>query len=141
MLLTEYSWIENARGRGQWIDGRVDTELGDLPREVCRGVQVSKRRGRRWVRVVVGRDVDRLHRRDRPFFRRGDAFLKLTHFGEQRRLVSNGGRHAAEERRHFRTRLGEAEDVVDEQEHVFVFRVAEILGDRQRRQTDTETGT
>ncbi len=52
---------------------------------------------------------------------------------EQRRLVADGGRHAAEQRRHFRARLREAEDVVDEEQHVLAFGVAEVLGDRQRR--------
>src|SRR6185369_7110591 len=141
MLLAKYSWIENARGRGQRIDGGIDTELGDLPREVRRGIQVSKRRGGSRICVVVGRDVDRLHRRDRSFFCRGDAFLELAHFGQQRRLVSDCGRRTAEERRHLRARLREAEDVVDEQKDVFVFRVAEIFGDGQRRQTDAKTGT
>ena len=40
-----------------------------------------------------------------------------------------------EKRRHFRTRLGEAEDVVDEEQHVLAA-VAEILGDGEARQRD-----
>jgi len=40
-----------------------------------------------------------------------------------------GARHAAKQRRHFGTGLREAEDVVDEDEHVRVLDVAEILGD------------
>ena len=49
----------------------------------------------------------------------------------QRRLVAHRRRDAAEQRGHFRTRLGEAEDVVDEEQHVLAFLVAEILGHRQ----------
>ena len=91
------------------------------------------------IRVVVGRHVDRLHRRDRPLLRRRDALLQLAHLRQQRRLVADGRRHAAEQRRHFRARLREAEDVVDEEEHVLAFGVAEVLGDRQRRQADAQT--
>ena len=38
----------------------------------------------------------------------------------QRRLVAHGGRHTAEQRGHLGARLGEAEDVVDEQQHVLI---------------------
>ena len=56
----------------------------------------------------------------------------------QLRLVADGRRHAAEQRRHFRARLREAENVVDEQQHVLAFGVAEVLGDGQRRQADAQ---
>ena len=82
----------------------------------------AKRRRRRRVGVVVGGHVDRLHRRDRALLRRGDALLQLAHLGQQRRLVADGRRHAAEQRRHFRARLREAEDVVDEEQHVLASR-------------------
>ena len=47
-------------------------------------------------------------------------------------------RHAAQQRRHFRTGLGEAENVVDEEQHVLAFFVAEILGDGQAGQADAQ---
>src|SRR3546814_10598212 len=47
----------------------------------------------------------------------------------------------AEQRRHFRTRLRKAEDVVDEEEHVLAFLIAEIFGDRQARQRNARTRT
>ena len=100
---------------------------------------MRERRRRRRVRVVVGGHVDRLHRGDRALARRRDALLQLAHLGEQRRLVADGRRHAAEQRRHFRAGLREPEDVVDEQEHVLVLGVAEVLGDRQRRERDAQT--
>ncbi len=40
------------------------------------------------------------------------------------------------QRRHFRPRLGEAEDVVDEEQHVLAFLVAEIFGDGEAREAD-----
>jgi peptide chain release factor 1 len=99
---------------------------------------VRERRRRRRVGVVVGGHVDRLHRRDRTVLRRRDALLQLAHFREQRRLVTDRRRHAAEQRRHFGTRLREAEDVVDEQEHVLVLGIAEVLGNGQRRESDAQ---
>jgi peptide chain release factor 1 len=62
-----------------------------------------------------------------PFFRGGDAFLQRAHVGGERRLVAHRRGNAAEQRRDLRARLGEAEDVVDEQQHVLAFLVAEIF--------------
>ena len=42
--------------------------------------------------------------------------------------------------RHFRARLREAEDVVDEEQHVLAFLVAEVLGDGERRERDARAG-
>ena len=67
--------------------------------------------------------------------RRGDALLQRAHVGGERRLIADGRGNAAEQRRHFRAGLGEAEDVVDEEQHVLAL-VAEILGDRQAGQAD-----
>ena len=65
---------------------------------------------------------------------------KLAHLGGQRRLVTDGARHAAQQGRHFRAGLREAEDVVDEQQRVGPGRVAEPLGHGQGRQGDAEAG-
>ena len=70
---------------------------------------------------------------------RGDALLQLTHLVGQRGLVTHRGRHAAEQRRHLGAGLGEPEDVVDEQQHVLLLLVAEVLGHGQRRQRDAHT--
>ena len=75
-----------------------------------------------------------------PRARAGDAFLQLAHFGGQRRLITDGAGHAAQERRHFRAGLREAEDVVDEQQRVGPGRVAEPLAHGQGRQGDAEAG-
>ena len=63
-----------------------------------------------------------------------------AHLGGQRRLITDGARHAAQERGHFAARLREAEDVIDEQQRVGAGRVAEVLGHRQGRQGDAEAG-
>ena len=136
MLVADDARVEDARRRGERIDRRVDAELRDLPRQVGRRVEVRERRRRRRVGVVVGGHVNRLHRGDRALLRRGDALLQLAHLGQQRRLIADGRRHAAEQRRHFRAGLREAEDVVDEEEHVLVLGVAEVLRDGERRQAD-----
>src|SRR2546425_1991261 len=138
VLLPEDVRVEDARGRRERVDGRVDAELGDLPREHARRVEVGKRRRRRRIRDVVGRNVDRLHRGDRSLLRRRDALLERAHLGGQRGLVADRRRHPAEERRDFGAGLREPEDVVDEEEHVLSLFVPEILGGRERRERDPQ---
>ena len=96
--------------------------------------------GRRRVGEVVGRHVDGLHRGDRALLRGGDALLQLAHLGGEGRLVADGGGDAAEERRHLGAGLGEAEDVVDEEQHVLPLLVAEVLGDGEGREGDAGAG-
>ena len=95
-------------------------------------------RGRR-VGQVVGRHVDRLHRGDRALVGGGDALLQRAHVGGERRLIAHCRRNTAEQRRHFGAGLGEAEDVVDEEQHVLAL-IAEMLGDRQTGQADARAG-
>ena len=116
------------RGRGQRVDRRVDAELDDLARQHGGGVEVGEGGGRRRVGEVVGGHVDRLHRGDRAALGRGDALLQLAHLGGQVGLVADRRGHAAEQRRDLGAGLGEAEDVVDEQQHVLLLDVAEVLG-------------
>ena len=99
---------------------------------------MGERGERRRVGVVVGGHVHRLQRRDRVTLGRGDALLQLAHLVGERRLVAHRRRHAAEQRRHLGARLHEPEDVVDEQQHVLVLHVAEVLGDGERRQRDAQ---
>ena len=95
----------------------------------------------RGVGEVVGRNVDRLDGRDRALLRRGDPLLELAQLRGQVGLVADGRGHPAEEGRNFGAGLGEAEDVVDEEEDVLVHLVAEIFGDGKRRQPDPEAGS
>ena len=71
---------------------------------------------------------------------RGDPLLELAHLVGQRRLVAHRGRHPAEQRGHLGAGLGEPEDVVDEQQHVLLLHVAEVLRHRQRGQRDPQPG-
>ena len=131
--------VEDAARRGQRVDGRVQTLRRDLTRELGRGVEVRERRRRSRVGVVVGGDVDRLQRGDRVTARRGDALLEDTHLVGEVRLVAHRGRHAAEQRGDLGTGLREAEDVVDEEQHVLLLHVTEVLRHRQSRQGDAQT--
>ena len=117
----------------------IDAQLGDLARENGRRVEVGERGGRRGIGEIVGGNVDRLHRSDRALLRRGDALLQLAHLRRQVRLVTDGAGHAAEQCGHFRAGLREAEDVVDEEQHVLPFLVAEVLGDGEAGQADAQT--
>ena len=74
-----------------------------------------------------------------PLLGRSDALLQFAHFARQVRLITDGRRHAPQQRRNFRARLREAENVVDEEQHVLTFFVAEIFGDGQARQPHAQT--
>ncbi len=138
VLVADDARVENARRGRERIDGRVDAELDDRARQVRRRVEMREGGRRRGVGVVVGRHVDRLDGSDRAVFGRRDPLLQRAHFRQQRRLVADRARHAAQERRDFRPGLGEAEDVVDEEEHVLLLGVAEVLGDRQAAERDAQ---
>ncbi len=62
-----------------------------------------------------------------------------SHFGQQRGLIADGARHAPQQRGDFRAGLREPEDVVDEEQHVLLLGVAEVLGDGQAAQRDAQT--
>ena len=129
MLLADDARGENARGGGQRIDGRVDAEFRERTAQHGGGVEVREGGGRRGIGQVVGGHVDGLHRGDGTLAGRGDALLQFAHFRGQVGLVAHGGGHTAQQRGHFRAGLREAEDVVDEEQRVGAFDVAEVLGD------------
>ena len=69
---------------------------------------------------------------------RGDPLLELAHLVGQGGLVAHGRGHAAEQGRHLGAGLDEAEDVVDEEQHVLVLHVPEVLGHGQGGQGDPQ---
>ena len=113
------------------IHRRVDAQVRRFAGENRGGVQVGEGGGRRRVGVVVGGHVDGLHRGDGTLLGGGDALLQLAHLGGQGGLVAHGRGHAAQQGGDLGAGLGEAEDVVDEQQHVLAFFVAEVLGHRE----------
>ena len=129
MLVTDNARVEHAGGGVERVDGGVDSELGNLPREHGGGVEMSEGRRGRGVRKIVGRHVDRLDTRNRSLLGGSNALLERTKIRGEGGLVSYSGGDAAEERGHLGARLGEAEDVVDEEEHILSLVVAKVLGD------------
>ncbi len=121
------------------IDGRIDALFRDRARKGRRRVKVGEGGRRRRVGQIVGRHVDRLDRSDRSLGRGRDALLQGAHIGGERRLIAHRRGNAAEKRRHLGTRLGKAENVIDEEQHILTL-VAEILRHRQAGQRDTGTG-
>jgi hypothetical protein len=95
MILPNDSGIKNARGGSQRIDRGIDSNLGKRTRKHRRGIEVSKRGGRRRIGQIVRRHVDRLHRSHRALLSRSNALLQLTHFGGQVGLITDGAGHAA----------------------------------------------
>src|ERR1039458_2552699 len=138
MLLADDQRGEDLGRRGKRVDRGINTDLRDLAREDGRRVEMRECGRGRGVGEVVGGHVYGLHGRDRTLLRGRDALLQLAHFRREVRLVADGRRHAAEERRDLRARLREAEDVVDEQEDVLALLVAEVLGGREAGQPDTQ---
>ena len=139
MFLPDDFRRERAGVRGQRIHGGINAEFRDGTFQHDGRVQMRERRRRRGVGQVVGGHVNGLEARDGTFLGRGDAFLQVAHFGGERRLITDGARRAAQQRGHFGTGLRETENVVNEQQHVLIFFVAEILGDGERGQRHAET--
>ena len=59
----------------------------------------------------------------------------------QGRLVADPRRQAAKQPRHLTARLHQPIHVIDQQQHILVRHVAEMLGDRERRQPGAPAGT
>ena len=93
--------------------------------------------GRGRIGKIIGRHVDGLDGRDGSLGGRRDALLQGTKIGGEGWLVPDGGRDAAQKGRHLGARLGEAEDVVDEEERILALDVTEVLGDGESGQSDT----
>ena len=102
---------------------------------------MSESRSRGGIGEVIGRHIHGLHGSYRTLFGRRNTLLQLSHFGSEIGLVSDSGRHAAQQRRDFRTGLSEAKDVVNEQERVCALFVAEIFGNCKSGERDAQTGS
>ncbi len=74
-----------------------------------------------------------------PRLGRRDALLQLAHLVGQGGLIADGARHAAEEGGDFGAGLHEAEDVVDEEQHVLTAHLAEVLGHGEAGEAYTQT--
>src|SRR5271156_3907957 len=141
MFLADDARIQNAREAGQRIYGGINAAFDDLAAQVRGGVQVRESCGWRRVGVVIRRNVNGLHGSDRAIFCGRDALLQFADFSVQVRLVADGGWHASEQRGNFRAGLHEAENIINEEQHVEFFFVAEIFSDGEASQSDAQTGT
>ena len=65
--------------------------------------------------------------------------MQLAHFVGERRLIADGGGHTPEERRNLAARLYKAEDIVDKEQHVALFLVAEVFRHRKARERHAHT--
>src|SRR4029077_12815413 len=139
VFLADNARIENARCRSQRIYRGINSNLSQSARKHGGRVEVSKRRRRSGIGQVVGGNVNRLHRSDRAFLRRCNALLQFAHFCRQIRLIDYSAGHAAQQRRHFRASLREAENVVDEEQSVRTLSVAEVFSNRQSSQRHPQT--
>ena len=83
------------------------------------------------VGEIVGGNVNGLNRCNRTRIGAGDTFLKTRELGGHRGLIAHPRRKLTHQPRNLRASLNEAENVVDEQQDVAMFVVAEILGHRQ----------
>ena len=90
------------------------------------------------VGKVVCRNVNGLNRRNRTGLRGRNALLEVAHLGSEGGLIAYCGRHTAEKCGNLGTCLGEAEDVVDEQQNVLAL-ITEVLSLGQSSQTDAQT--
>jgi hypothetical protein len=85
--------------------------------------------GRCRISQVVGRYVHSLERSNRALLRRSDALLERAHFSGEGWLIAHRARGAAEQSRHFGSRLRKPEDVVDEEKHILILLVPEVFGE------------
>ena len=140
VVLPYHLGFEDTGGGLQGVHGGVEALLRDLAAQDGSGVKMGKGGGRGGVRQVVGGDVHRLDRGDGPGPGGGDPLLELPQLVGQGGLVAHGGGHPPQHGRDLGARLDVAEDVVDEQQHVPVLNVPEVLRHGQPREGQPHPG-
>ncbi len=131
--------IENCWGRIERIDSRVDTELSDATIERDSRVEMGK--SICWSRIceVICWYIDCLNWCDWAIFRRSNPLLKCTHLCCKSWLVPYRRRDSSEERWDFWTCLSESEDIIDEEENISFFFIAEVLSHCETCESDSCT--
>src|SRR5206468_5777376 len=140
VLLADNVRGESARIRRERVHRGVNAQFGDGTLQHDGRVQVRDGGGGGGVGQVVGGHVNGLKTRDGPFGGRGNALLEVAHFGPESGLVTDGTRSAAQQRGDLRAGLRKAENVVDKEQHILLFFVAEIFGHGEGREGDAEAG-
>ena len=139
--LADDAGVHHARGRVKGVDSGVDAELGNAAGQHSGGVKMGEGGGGSRIGKIVGGHVDGLHRGDGALGVGGDTLLEATEIRGEGGLVSDSRGDTSEKGRHLRVGLGEAEDVVDEEQHVLSLLVTEVLGDSETGEGDTGAGT
>ena len=139
MLLPDDAWREDGRGRVKRIDGRIDTELGDITREDDGRVEMRECIRGSGIGEIVRGDIDRLDGCDGSLARRGDTLLEDAHIRREGRLVSDGGWDTPKQGRYLRACLREAEDIINEEKDIALLDIAEVLRHRETRESDART--
>ena len=116
----------------QRVDGRIKTFARPLAREHDRRGEMRERMHRRRIGEIVRRHIHRLNGGDGAGIGVGDALLQPRQLGAHRGLIAQTRRHLPHQAGHFRAGLDEPENIVDQQQHVAMLVVPEILGHRQR---------
>merc|ERR1711988_1808254 len=122
------------------VHGGVDSTLGHGSGQHGGGVQVSEGGGGGGIGQVVGGHVDGLDRGNGTLGGGGDSLLHTTHVSGQSWLVTDSRWDTTKQSRHFRTSLGESENVVNEKKHILSLLVTEIFGKSESSQSNTGTG-
>ena len=123
----------------QWVNRREKSFARPFARKHDGRRQMRKRMHRRRIGEIIRRHIHRLNRGDRAGVGIGDALLQARQLRAHRGLVAEARRHLPHQARHFHARLDETENIINEEKHVTMFVVAEILGHRQRRVADAKT--
>ena len=141
VLLANDRRRQNTACRIERIYSRINTLGSDIAGQNRSRVQMRKsRRGRR-VCQVIGRNINCLYRSDGSLLGRCDPFLQRAHFCRECRLIADGGRHTSKQCRNFRTCLCKAENIINEQKHVLILDIAEILCHCQSGKSDSHSGS
>lgn len=90
---------------------------------------------------IISRYVDSLYRGNGPVFCGSDSLLKLTKICGQGGLVTHSGGDSSQQSTHLGVSLGETENIINEQQHVSVLLVSEVLGDGKSGKPDSGSST
>ncbi len=130
---------DDAAARRKGIHRRINALFGDTAFEIDRAVQVRECGRRCWVGIIVRRNVNRLNTGYGTARGRCNSFLQFTHFGSQGWLITDGRGHTTQKRRYFRTRLSEAENIINEEQCVRTGLIAEMFGHGECRQRNAKS--
>ena len=117
VLLTDDTGVEHTGLGVEGIDSGVDTQLRDTTGQDSGGVQMGEGGGGGRISQIVSRDVDGLDGGNGTLGGGGNALLHLTHVDGESGLVTDGRGNTTEKSGHLGTGLGEAENVVNEEQH------------------------